>query len=332
MNTADADFIEAVLAGRRLQVARAINTVEAGAEDAAALLAKLHAHTGRAWRIGITGPPGAGKSTLTGRIVQALRERGASVAVIAIDPSSPFTRGAVLGDRVRMVDIAGDEGVYIRSMATRGQLGGLSRKTIDAADVLDAAGFDYVLIETAGVGQTELDVADAADSTAVVIVPESGDFVQAMKAGLMEIADFFVLNKCDRPNANDSYNAIKSMLVGRPAGLDPDWKPDILRTVAADNQGIDTVMAMLDKHRAHLEADGRLAKRRAARTRVRVRELVDTLLAPQLWDEAREATLAEGAHAVVAGDLPPYALAARLVEAFRREIAAGERNGNAGDA
>ena len=317
----DAGFIDAVLAGKRLQVAKAINIVEGDTGEAASLLGALHAHTGRAWRIGITGPPGAGKSTLTGRITQALRARGASVSVIAIDPSSPFTQGAVLGDRVRMVDIAGDEGVFIRSMATRGKLGGLSRKTIDAADVLDAAGFDFVLIETAGVGQTELDVADAADTTLVVLVPESGDFVQAMKAGLMEIADLFVLNKCDRPNANDSYNAIKSMLVGRPPGLDPDFKPDIVQTVAADNEGIDDLMAQLDRHRTHLEQNNRLARRRQTHTQVRVRELVNTLLAPSLWSNERETALQSGAARVVAGEQPPYALADELVQSFRSTLA-----------
>jgi len=317
-------FVEGVLAGERLQIARAINTVEAGAAGAAALLERLHAHTGRAWRIGITGPPGAGKSTLTARMVRALRGRGARVAVIAIDPSSPFSQGAVLGDRVRMTEVADDKGVYIRSMATRGELGGLSRKTIDAADVLDAAGFDFVIIETAGVGQSELEVAGAADSTVVVLVPESGDFVQAMKAGLMEIADFFVLNKSDRPNANDSYNALKAMLVARPAGLDPHWRPDVLRTVAAEDGGTAELMVKLDEHRAHLETGGRLERRRRAHAERRVRRLVDTLLAPELWDAAREQALAEGAAQVVAREQPPYRLAEALVAHFRRDIVAAK--------
>ncbi|HEX6937845.1 MAG TPA: methylmalonyl Co-A mutase-associated GTPase MeaB [Longimicrobiales bacterium] len=198
--------------GRRTALARVITLVESERPGFQALLSELHAGLGRAHRIGITGPPGAGKSTLTARLAAAFRERGETVAIVAVDPTSPFTGGALLGDRIRMSDIALDPGVFIRSMATRGSLGGLAVTTKEVTDVLDAFGFDRILIETVGVGQSELDIAAAADSTAVVLVPESGDSVQAMKAGLMEIADLFVVNKADRPGAERLAREVEMML------------------------------------------------------------------------------------------------------------------------
>ncbi|MCK5456364.1 MAG: methylmalonyl Co-A mutase-associated GTPase MeaB, partial [Melioribacteraceae bacterium] len=193
-------------------IARVISIVESDDKKATEILKSIFHKTGNAYRIGITGPPGAGKSTITNQLTKHLLSLSKTVAIIALDPTSPFSGGALLGDRVRMNDIGAHNNVFIRSMATRGSLGGLSKKTIDTADVLDASGFYYIILETVGVGQSELDIAKVADSTIVTLVPESGDSIQAMKAGLMEIADIFVLNKCDRPEADKAFNSLQATL------------------------------------------------------------------------------------------------------------------------
>ena len=211
------ELVRRTLAGERVPLARALSWVENESPGSVELLDACFANSGRAFRIGITGPPGAGKSTLVSRLAQAYRRQGETVAIVAVDPTSPFSGGALLGDRVRMGDLAGDAGVFIRSMATRGSLGGLAVHTAQVCDVLDAAGFSRVLVETVGVGQSELEVAETADSTVVVLVPESGDAVQAMKAGLMEIADVFVINKADREGAERAVSAIRSALELRAA-------------------------------------------------------------------------------------------------------------------
>ncbi len=207
----DKNLIEQLLNSDRRAVARAISFIESDNNLTSEYLKELYNKVGNAYRIGITGPPGAGKSTITNQLTKFYRKQNKKVGIIAVDPTSPFTGGALLGDRVRMTDVGMDQGVFIRSMATRGSLGGLSKKAIDAADILDAAGFDIVILETVGVGQSELDIAQAADTTIVVLVPESGDSVQAMKAGLMEIADLFVLNKCDRPGSQQAYTALQTI-------------------------------------------------------------------------------------------------------------------------
>ena len=224
----------------RRAIARALSIVEHGGAAAARLLESLAASGEiRSYRVGITGAPGAGKSTLTMQLVRCLRAAGASVAVIAVDPSSPLSGGALLGDRVRMTDVAGDEGVFVRSMATRGSIGGLSAAVADAADVFDAAGFDYLLVETVGVGQNEFDVVQIVDTTLVLITPESGDEVQMAKAGLMEIADVFVLNKDDRPGADAIHSALTGMLDGRRQSKAANaWAASIVRTVAHDGGGV----------------------------------------------------------------------------------------------
>lgn len=246
------DLVPGVLSGQRRAIARAISCVEAGQAAAAELLERLAGRIGRAHRIGITGPPGVGKSTLTAVLARELRQRGRRVAVIAIDPSSPFTGGAILGDRVRMAELDADDDVFIRSMASRGAVGGLSAATSAATDILDAAGFDDIIIETVGVGQSEIEIAHATATTVVVLNPESGDDIQAAKAGLMEIADLFVLNKCDRPGSHCAGSAIRAMLDLRRHRKPDAWAPPLLRTEAVNGRGIAQLADAIELHRNHL--------------------------------------------------------------------------------
>jgi LAO/AO transport system kinase len=301
-------------AGRPAALARAVSIVENRRTHADALLATLHPRLGKARRIGITGPPGAGKSTLTMQLVKLYREQGLTVGVVAVDPSSPFTGGALLGDRVRMEAVALDPGVFIRSMATRGSLGGLAAATRDVCDVVDAFGVDRILIETVGVGQSELDIARTADSSLVVLVPESGDSIQTLKAGLMEIADVFVVNKADRPGADRLAVEIELMLglrtgggapapghhgvelkaanpvrQARLAAADPTadrWTPPVLKSKAQAGEGIDALIDAMNRHFEYLERSGVLRERRRARLRERVRDAVDQRLRSRLWSAA----------------------------------------------
>src|SRR5687768_4042343 len=266
---------QAVMRGERRAIAQAINLIERNVGDSAELLDALRSRVGRAYRIGVTGPPGAGNSTLVARLAAALRLRSQSVAVIAVDPTSPFSGGALLGDRVRMSEIWGDDGVFIRSMAAREALGGLAAKTIDVADILDAAAFDVILLETVGVGQSELDVAQAADTTVVMLTPESGDEVQAAKAGLMEIAEVFVLNKCDRPGSDRAFAAIRAMLNLRSRDLPRgEWLAALVRAAAEQGSGVDDTLAAIDAHREYQQANQRLRRRRIDRARRQVLDLV----------------------------------------------------------
>ena len=353
--TGSADPIATLLAqfaeGKKAALARAVSIVENRRAGADRLLAELHARLGRARRIGVTGPPGAGKSTLTTELAGAYRKAGLTVGIVAVDPTSPFTGGALLGDRIRMESIALDPGVFIRSMATRGSLGGLAAATRDVTDVLDAFGFDRVIIETVGVGQTELDVSRTADTTMVVLVPESGDSIQTLKAGLMEIADIFVVNKSDRPGADRLRNELELMIGLRngetmknvPAhhGVDlgramtkaerlamnpakaareaaraesETWTPPVLRSVAAKSEGTDDVIAALDRHGHYLETSGVLTERRRRRLRDRVVELVDRTVHDRLWkDEGTNGWLMERIPALESGATNPLAVALDLI-------------------
>jgi len=302
----------------RRAIARGITVIENDYPETALLLRLLAGKLGHAYRIGITGPPGAGKSTLTSELTKTLRKRGFTVAVIAVDPTSPFTGGALLGDRIRMQDISMDEGVYVRSMATRGSLGGLSAKAKDAADLLDAAGFDYIIFETVGVGQSELDIAKAADTTVVTLVPESGDAVQAMKSGLMEIADFFVVNKSDREGADQAVAALKTILSFRITHKEDEWIPNVVKTIAAKGEGIEAVLEEISRHRDHLVKTGELTKRRVARERERIHELVEAMLRIDFWNSSRSETLEKELHRISSHETTSYDVAHHLVEEFQR--------------
>ena len=276
-------LLDRVLAGEARAIARAISLIENEDPAGQDLVPDLFGHTGRAYLVGVTGPPGAGKSTLVDGLIRELRARGRTIGVLAVDPSSPFTGGAVLGDRVRMQSHTGDEGVFIRSMATRGHLGGLARATSDAVVVLDAAGRDVVLIETVGVGQDEVDIIRTADVSIVVLVPGTGDEVQALKAGIMEIADIFVVNKADREGADRLVAGVEATLALRSYGSE-EWRPPVVTTVATRGRGITELVDAIDRFRAH--ETSRQSARRRARGEYRLRELDPYTAAGQLVTRA----------------------------------------------
>jgi LAO/AO transport system kinase len=278
-------LLDAARSGDRGALARLLSLVERGGPGGREVGRLTHPLGGTAYTVGITGSPGAGKSTLTNALVRQVRADDVAVAVLAIDPSSPFSGGAILGDRVRMQDHTGDEGVFIRSMATRGHLGGLSLSTLEAIRALDATGWPWIVVETVGVGQVEVDVAGAADTTVVVVNPGWGDAVQASKAGLLEIADLFVINKADRPGADEARRDLQRMLdLTAPEG----WRPPIVSTVASTGDGVPELWQAIQDHRAHLKGSGALDERRRARVSVELTEIVAALLRDRARAHAAE--------------------------------------------
>ncbi len=336
--------LEGLARGDTTALARAISLVENQHDGFERVLSALHGKIGKrqTQRIGITGPPGAGKSTITEQLVRAYRQRDLKVAVIAVDPTSPFTGGALLGDRIRMESVSLDPGVFIRSMATRGAQGGLATTTEEVADVLEAFGFDRILIETVGVGQTELDIAATAETTVLVLVPESGDGIQTLKAGVMEIAELYVINKSDRPGADKLKQEVEVMLGirrgnafvnvrphhgaakggggrrGEAAAKENDWEAPVLMTVASKGDGIADLVNALDKHHDHLAASGKLNERRKRRLAARTRAVVNRAIRQWVWDETEaEDLVAQRLDDVAAGTRSPYDVAAEVLQQIR---------------
>jgi len=341
-------LLEDMRAGNTPALAKAISLVENARPGYAELLSALHPSLGKAHRVGITGPPGAGKSTLAECLINGYRERGRTVAVVAVDPTSPFSGGALLGDRIRMESATLDPGVFIRSMAARGATGGLAITTLEVCDVLDSFGFDRIIIETVGVGQSELAIAASADTAALVLVPESGDGIQVLKAGVMEIADMYVVNKADRSGGDRLIQEVQVMLglrrgnayrnmaphhspsqmgdAARPEKPDVEWEPKTLMTVATRGEGIDDLIEALDAHWEYLRDTGKLHERRRERMERHTREVVGRLLDDMVWRGcAGEKVLSEGMDEIIQGTKSPHRLAHEIVECLQQGENTNER-------
>ncbi len=305
-------LVEDLLAGNRRAAARLISQVENDDPQKRELLKEIFPHTGRAYVIGVTGAPGSGKSSLVDCLLQQMRSESLKVGVIGVDPTSPFSGGAILGDRIRMQEHALDQDVFIRSMGTRGSLGGLARATREAIQVLDAFGKDIILVETVGVGQSEIDIVKTADSTMVVLTPAGGDSVQTIKAGIMEIADLFVVNKADLPGAERTTTEINLMLDMKE---DNRWRPPVLCTVSVRGEGIETVWESLKEHRCFLEDSGRLMKIRRERVRRELTEQVEYLVKSRIWDRVKEQIEFDSlVEKIVLRRRDPYSAAYELLE------------------
>ena len=311
----DGDASDPVVLDSPRALARLITRVERGGPEADALMRRLGPRPFSSRVIGITGPPGSGKSTLVDRLTAVARAAGRTVGIVAVDPSSPFSGGAILGDRVRMLGHTGDRGVFIRSMAARDNLGGLAHASRDVARLMDAYGFDVVILETVGVGQSELDIVKVADSVVVVAVPGLGDAVQALKAGILEIADLFVVNMADRPGADRTVAELRAML-NLGSGAARAWSPPVLESVATEDRGVRELWDALERHREHLETSGELEERRRRRVETEVVELVERELRRRLRDQLdADGALAGVLDAARSGELDPHTAAARILEA-----------------
>ena len=304
-------LFEAAREGKRLALARLMSLVERGGAQARVLGAHTYAQAGAADTVGMTGAPGSGKSSLAAELASVVRSEQQRLAILAVDPSSPYTGGAILGDRVRMQDHVTDDGIYIRSMATRGHLGGLSLATPQAIRVLDALSWPWILVETVGVGQVEVEIAGAADTTIVVVNPGWGDSVQANKAGLMEVADIFVINKSDRKGADDTRRDIQQMLELSSLG---DWEPPIVMTVATDQIGADELWRTVAEPRSYLEESGELQARRSLRVQAELTEIVSQSLEQRVITTMESSETAELKEKLARGEIDPYAAAARLID------------------
>ncbi len=299
------NLVDKIRTSDKRSIAKALTIIENESEGNEKLLKGLYKFTGKAHRIGITGPPGAGKSTVTNGLLKLMNEKGLKTGVIAVDPTSPFTGGALLGDRIRMQDSGLLENVFIRSMATRGSLGGLCKNVVEACDVLDASGKDFIIIETVGVGQSELDIAQTADTTLVILVPESGDSVQAMKAGLMEIADIFVLNKSDRDGADAVAATIKNIIHLKPPTPD-NWIIDVLKSTASKNIGIEELFEKILEHKSHLLKSGYLKTKRQQQLKKKITELLTNKLTVSFWGEDKKKYLNDNLELISEKKTDPY--------------------------
>lgn len=318
MTAKSSPWVAEALAGSVRALAKLITLVENGMPGAEGALRELHPRTGRGYSIGITGPPGSGKSTLTDKITKELRRRNFTVGIIAVDPTSPFSGGALLGDRLRMQEISGDEGVFVRSMATRGALGGLSRATADTIKILDAAGKDFILIETVGVGQDEVDIVRTADCTLLISVPGLGDEIQALKAGIMEIGDLFVVNKADREGADRLVTELGLMLeLSPPSG---GWRPRIVRTVATQGTGVPELVEEIFAHRRFLETGEGLRKKRRERAREEILRLIEREISASVQKLIRhDADFEEVIDRVAAGEQDPYSYVRKITEPLLKD-------------
>ena len=308
------DLAERLLQGDKRAAARLISMAENHDPEAIEILKKLYQRTGKAHVIGITGPPGAGKSTLTDKLAKAIRAQGKTVGIIAVDPTSPFTGGSILGDRVRMNDLSTDPGVFIRSMGTRGHLGGLSKATQAAVKVLDIYGMDYIFIETVGVGQSEVDIAKNADTTLMVMVPGLGDDIQAIKAGIMEIGDVFAVNKSDRDGAKRTATEIEMMLDFNKT----DWRPPVQMVIAVDNKGVEELLGHIMDHMAHMKETGKLEKKRILNSKMEIIDLIQENLMRMILDKSSKEELINNLATEVAGRMAdPYTAAETVLEELK---------------
>lgn len=334
-------LVEQVVQGRRRAIARMLTLIENQAQGADDALAELFPHTGKAWILGVTGAPGTGKSSLVNVLAQAYRQQDKTVAIIAVDPTSPFSGGAILGDRIRMNDLSGDDGVFIRSMATRGSLGGLARATRDAVRVLDAGGFDIVIVETVGAGQSEVDIVRTAHTTLVIEAPGLGDDVQAIKAGILEIADILVVNKADRQGANQTVRALRAMLdLGHPAsrgqmsyhhgrwlatptpaptGDAPLWLPPVMQTVALDGKGVPELIAKINEHRAFIQSQQGDNHADEHRIEVELYERLQLQLMQHLLEQLTPASIATTIERIRLREIDPQTAARQLLDDALRQ-------------